>query len=73
MMRGYSKDCSCLHCDGVRRDAEEDAKPMYVQTIPLDRASFCPDCNCFVGSLIACNCGNRSLMTMANVMNREVA
>lgn len=26
MKRGYSEDCPCLHCAGIRRDREVDRK-----------------------------------------------
>lgn len=26
MRRGYSDDCECLHCKGVRREIEQDKK-----------------------------------------------
>lgn len=39
--------------------------------IPLAEAYFCENCQCFVDSAIACECGSEALLCMSGVMNRK--
>ncbi len=41
--------------------------------IPLESAYLCEDCQCIGSSSVQCECGSRSLLCLAAVLNREIA
>ncbi len=41
--------------------------------IPLVSAYLCEDCQCVGSSSVQCECGSKSLLCLAAVLNREIA
>ncbi len=40
--------------------------------IPLESAYLCEDCQCVGSSSMQCECGSKSLLCLAAVLNREI-
>jgi len=56
------------YAETAKEDAEEE-----ITMIPLSTAYLCEDCQCVGSSSVQCECGSKSLLCLAVVLNREIA